>query len=77
LLGDGGGREARLRVQGLLASADGHTVIRLAREGDDPEEVGAEVARALLEGGGRAVEGFADVAAAVAGGTGGARGTGE
>jgi hydroxymethylbilane synthase len=60
--GDGDGRGVRLRVHGLLASADGHTLIRLAREGDDPEAVGAEVARALLEGGGRAVEGFADVA---------------
>jgi hydroxymethylbilane synthase len=58
-----GGDGVRLRVHGLLASADGHTVIRLAREGDDPEAVGAEVARALLEGGGRAVEGFADLAA--------------
>ncbi len=52
---DGG---AGLRVSGLLASADGHTVIRLARSGDDPEAVGAEVARALLDGGGAAVEGF-------------------
>ena len=74
VLDDAGGRGARLRVQGLLASADGRTVIRLAREGDDPETVGMEVARALLAGGGRAVEGFADVA--VAGRTGGASGAG-
>jgi hydroxymethylbilane synthase len=53
----GGGGPA-LRVSGLLASGDGHTVIRLAREGDDPERVGASVARALLEGGGAAIEGF-------------------
>jgi hypothetical protein len=45
-------------VSGLLASGDGHTVIRLARHGDDPEAVGAAVARALLEGGGAAIEGF-------------------
>ena len=33
-------------------------MIRLTRRGDDPEAVGAEVARALLEGGGAAIEGF-------------------
>ena len=49
---------ARLRVQGLLASADGHTVIRTTCEGEDPEAVGAEVALGLLEGGGQAIEGF-------------------
>ena len=49
---------AALRVSGLLASGDGHTVIRMARRGDDPEAVGIEVARALLEGGGAAIEGF-------------------
>jgi hydroxymethylbilane synthase len=53
---------SRLRVHGLLASADGHIVIRLTQEGDDPEDVGAAVARALLEGGGRAVAGFAGLA---------------
>jgi hydroxymethylbilane synthase len=47
-----------LRVSGLAASADGHTMIRLSREGDDPEAVGAEVAQALLDGGGAAIEGF-------------------
>src|ERR1700722_10063739 len=47
-----------LRVSGLLASADGHTVIRLTRSSDDPDEVGAAVASALLDGGGSAVEGF-------------------
>jgi hydroxymethylbilane synthase len=47
-----------LRVSGLMASADGHTMIRLSREGDDPEAVGAAVARALLDGGGAAIEGF-------------------
>ena len=46
------------RVAGSLASGDGHTVIRLTRRGDDPEAVGAEVARALLDGGGAAIEGF-------------------
>ena len=52
---------AGLRVSGLLASADGRTVIRLTRTGDDPDAVGAEVARALLDGGGAAVEGFDDL----------------
>jgi hydroxymethylbilane synthase len=55
----GGG--TRLRVHGLLASADGHTVVRLtraAREGEEPEAVGAALADALLEGGGSAIEGF-------------------
>ena len=33
-------------------------MIRLSREGDDPEAVGAEVAQALLDGGGAAIEGF-------------------
>jgi hydroxymethylbilane synthase len=53
---DGDGRA--LRVSGLLASGDGHTVIRLSRRGEDPEAAGAAVARALLEGGGAALEGF-------------------
>jgi hydroxymethylbilane synthase len=47
-----------LRVTGLVASADGHTLIRQSREGVDPEEVGTAVARALLDGGGAAIEGF-------------------
>jgi hydroxymethylbilane synthase len=51
-----------LRVSGLLASGDGHTVIRLTRRGDDPEAVGAAVARALLEGGGAAIDGFEGLA---------------
>jgi hydroxymethylbilane synthase len=55
---DGAGDGGALRVSGLIASGDGHTVIRLARSGDDPEAVGGSVARALLEGGGAAIEGF-------------------
>ncbi len=51
----GAGRHGALRVSGLLASADGHVVIRLTRQGDDPEAVGAAVARALLEGGGASI----------------------
>jgi hydroxymethylbilane synthase len=48
----------RLRVSGVLASGDGHTVIRMTRRGKDPDAVGAAVARALVEGGGAAIEGF-------------------
>ena len=47
-----------LRVSGLVASGDGRTVIRLTRRGDDPEALGAALARALLEGGGAAIDGF-------------------
>jgi hydroxymethylbilane synthase len=47
-----------LRVSGVLASGDGHIVIRMTRRGDDPEAVGAAVARALVEGGGAAIDGF-------------------
>jgi hydroxymethylbilane synthase len=47
-----------LRVSGLLAAGDGHTVIRVTRHGDDAEAVGAAVAHALLSGGGAAIEGF-------------------
>jgi hydroxymethylbilane synthase len=52
------GSAAALRVSGLLASGDGHTLIRMTRRGDDPEAVGAAVARALLEGGGAAIDGL-------------------
>jgi hydroxymethylbilane synthase len=66
LVGPGGPGDApSLQVSGLVASADGHTLIRLARRGEDPEEVGAEVAQALLENGGRAIEGFGEVGAQV------------
>ncbi|HEY1652443.1 MAG TPA: hydroxymethylbilane synthase [Acidimicrobiales bacterium] len=50
--------EPTLRVSGLVASADGHTMVRLSRQGDDPETVGAAVAQALFDGGGAAIEGF-------------------
>jgi hydroxymethylbilane synthase len=50
-----------LVVHGLVASGDGRTVVRLSRAGTDPESVGAALARALLvDGGGRAIEGFGD-----------------
>jgi hydroxymethylbilane synthase len=53
---------AELDVVGLAASGDGRVVIRLARRGRDPEVVGAEVARALLDGGAAGLEGFGDLA---------------
>jgi hydroxymethylbilane synthase len=55
---------ATLRAHGLVASADGHTMIRLTRRGDDPEVLGAELAQELLAGGAAAIDGFASSAAA-------------
>ncbi len=51
-----------LRVSGMVASGDGRIMIRLTALGDDPEEAGAALARALLEGGGAAIDGFAAAA---------------
>jgi len=57
--GEAGSDESALRVHGMVASADGRVVIRMTREGDDPERVGAELARALLvDGGGSGLDGF-------------------
>ncbi len=47
-----------LRVTGLVASGDGRTLVRLSREGDQPERLGTALAHALLEGGGAAIDGF-------------------
>jgi hydroxymethylbilane synthase len=45
-----------LELEGLVASADGHVVVRHRATGDDPEALGAEVAEALLDRcGGRAL----------------------
>jgi hydroxymethylbilane synthase len=53
-----------LRVHGLVSSGDGRTLIRLAHTGDDPEVVGATVARMLLvDGGGAAIDGFGHLVA--------------
>ncbi len=47
---------AVLRLEGLVASGDGHVVLRHHDEGVDPEELGRRVADALLEEwGGRAL----------------------
>ena len=55
----GAGGPGHLRLDGLLASADGHQVVRAAREGDDPEALGSALARVLLsEEGGSGIEGF-------------------
>jgi hydroxymethylbilane synthase len=56
---------ARLRAHGLVASADGHLLIRLSRRGDDPEVLGTELAQALLQGGAAAIDGFASWADAL------------
>jgi hydroxymethylbilane synthase len=65
-LGPGGIGETAdgLRATGLVASGDGRTLVRLSREGDDPERLGTALAHALLEGGGAAIDGFADAPAA-------------
>jgi hydroxymethylbilane synthase len=56
---------SELHVQGLLASGDGRVLIRMSRDGDDPERVGRELARALLiDAGGAGIEGFDDDAVA-------------
>lgn len=41
-----------LQMEGLLASPDGHTVLRRRDEGDAPEALGRRVARHLLDHGG-------------------------
>jgi len=51
--------DGALRLTGLLASGDGRTVVRQSGQGEHPEALGAAVGRALLEGGGAAIEGFA------------------
>lgn len=46
----GGGPGARsIRITGLIASADGRVVLRHTEVGDDPESLGRELARYLLE----------------------------
>jgi hydroxymethylbilane synthase len=62
------GADPRLRVSGLVASGDGRTMIRMTQVGEDPVAVGTGLARALLAGGGSAIDGFGDEAATVAGG---------
>jgi hydroxymethylbilane synthase len=48
-----------LMLQGLLASGDGRIVVRATARGDDPEALGREVARALIEDAGApAIEGW-------------------
>ncbi len=61
------GAGAGVRVSGLVASGDGRTLIRMVRQGEDPVAVGTELARALLAGGGAAIEGFDGAPAALPG----------
>ena len=62
-----------IRLHGLLASGDGRVVVRAALTGDEPDALGRELARYLLEDcGGRSVEGWV-----VEGWTGGKRAGGE
>ena len=46
------GLGGRLRLEAMLASADGHVLLRSAGEGDDPAELGASLAAGLLDGAG-------------------------
>jgi hydroxymethylbilane synthase len=55
------GDTGSLILEGLVARADGRTVIRMSRRGDDPTALGREVAHALLvDGGGAGLDGFGD-----------------
>jgi hydroxymethylbilane synthase len=49
------GADGSLRIEAMLASLDGHTVMRHRAEGPDPEPVGRDAARWLLDNGGRAL----------------------
>jgi hydroxymethylbilane synthase len=60
------GPGSSLLLHGLAASADGRVVIRVSRRGDDPEALGAAVARALLvDHGASGLDGFESAAAAL------------
>ncbi len=49
-----------IRLHGLLASGDGRIVVRAALTGEEPDALGRELARHLLEDcGGRGIEGWA------------------
>jgi hydroxymethylbilane synthase len=57
------GETQLLRVHGLVASGDGRTMIRMSLTGEDPDAVGAALARTLLvEGGGSGIDAFEAVA---------------
>ncbi len=67
------GTGGAIRLHGLLASGDGRIVVRAALTGDEPDALGRELARHLLEDcGGRSVEGWV-----VEGWTGGEHSGGE
>ncbi len=43
-----------IRLEAMIASLDGHVVVRESEEGTDPDELGASLAVSVLEGGGGA-----------------------
>jgi hydroxymethylbilane synthase len=47
--------DASIRIEGLLASLDGRTVLRRVATGSDPEALGRSVARHLLDHGGQSL----------------------
>jgi hydroxymethylbilane synthase len=49
------GPDGSVVIEALLASLDGHTVLRRSHAHPDPEAAGHEIAAALLAGGGRAL----------------------
>lgn len=77
--GAGDVAEGRLSLQGILASRDGHVLLRATVEGDDPHALGTRLAAQLLDdAGGRGLDDWADMprlapaAEDAAGGTAGA-----
>lgn len=57
--GEGDGGDRRLVLHGMLASGDGRVVVRDQLEGDDPETLGFELARLLVDNrGGRSLDGW-------------------
>jgi hydroxymethylbilane synthase len=47
--------DGRLHLQGVVANPDGSQVLREARDGHDPEKLGAELGDSLLRKGGDAI----------------------
>jgi hydroxymethylbilane synthase len=52
------GSSASLVLEGLIASGDGRVIVRGRREGDEPAALGAGLAHALVERGGRSIDGW-------------------
>ncbi len=44
------GEDGAVLIEGMIASSDGHVMVRARLEGDDPDVLGAALARELLDG---------------------------